>query len=92
MPSHILEEEKINTGVDIGVDIGAEPYPSAADLDADSAHVHYRLNTHRHSFTCWKHNLRTCRICLPRLLAQDNYIAELSPDPAFNQQIMPLRN
>ena len=67
MPSHIIEKEKFNKGVVIG----AEPYPSAADLDADSAHVRYHLNTHRHSFTCWKHNLRTCRMCMPRLLTPD---------------------
>ena len=48
MPSEIVEEEKQKKGVVIG----AEPYPNATELDADSAHVRYRLNTHRHSFTC----------------------------------------
>ena len=31
-------------------------------------------------------------MCMPRLLTPDTYIAELSPDPAFTQQIVPVRN
>ena len=88
MPSHIEAEEKLKKGVVIG----AQPYPTAAELDADSARVRYRLNTHRHSFTCWKNNAQTCRMSMPRLLTPDTYIAELSPDPAFNPQMVPLRN
>ena len=47
MPSHVVAEEKAK-----GVVIGAEPYPDAEHLDADSAHVLYYLNSHRHTFTC----------------------------------------
>ena len=88
MPSHIVEEEKLKKGVVIG----AEPYPNATELDADSAHVRYRLNTHRHSFTCWKHNLQTCRMSMPQQLTPDTYIAQLIPDPSLQPKILPLRN
>ena len=88
MPSEIVEEEKQKKGVVIG----AEPYPNATELDADSAHVRYRLNTHRHSFTCWKNNLHTCRMSMPRQLTPDTYIAQLIPDPSLQPKLMPLRN
>ena len=88
MPSHIANDEKMKKGVVIG----AEPYPSAAELEEDSARVRYRLNTHRHTFTCWKHNVKTCRMCMPRILTPETYIAQLTPDPAFNPQLVPLRN
>ena len=48
MPLHMVEEEKLKDTVTIG----AESYPNAEQLYADSAHVRYRLNSHSHSFTC----------------------------------------
>ena len=88
MPTDVVELEKKKRGCVIG----AEPYLSAEQLDHDSAHVRYHLNTHQHTFTCWKHGLRTCRMCMPQLLTPDTYIAELVPDPAYKPQIIPLRN
>ena len=87
MPSHVVDEEKAKKGVVIG----AEPYPDAEHLDADSAHVRYYLNSHRHTFTCWKHNSHTCRICTPRQLIPDTYIAQLIPNPALKPKLVPLR-
>ena len=74
-----------------GTVIGLEDYPAANDLDVDSAHVRYRLNTHRHSFTCWKHNLHTCRMCMPQPSTPLTYITELDKDPAFTDTLMPMR-
>ena len=87
MPMHIVEDEKQKKGSVIGV----EEYPSPTDLDTDSAHVRYRLNTHRHSFTCWKHNAHTCRMCMPRALASETYVAQLDIDPSSTDKLMPIR-
>ena len=71
--------------------IGVEEYPSSMDLDTDSARVRYRLNTHRHSFTCWKHNVHTCRMCMPQPSTPETYVAELDIDPSFTDKLMPMR-
>ena len=87
MPPHIVEEEKEKERTVIGV----EDYPTAETLDADSSHVRYRLNTHRHSFTCWKHNLHTCRMCMPQPEAPETYVAHLARDPAIIEKLVPKR-
>ena len=87
MPSNFVETEKEKLKTMVGV----EDYPTAEGLDEDSAHVRYRLNTHRHSFTCWKHNLRTCRMSMPRPEAPETYVAHLDKDPAFTDVLMPMR-
>ena len=87
MPSNIVETEKEKQKTMVGV----EDYPTAEGLDEDSAHVRYRLNTHRHSFTCWKHSLKTCRMCMPQPEAPETYVAHLDKDPAFTDVLMPKR-
>ena len=87
MPLNIVNAEKQIKGTVIGV----EDYPLAEDLHTDSARVRYRLNTHRHSFTCWKHNLHTCRICMPQPNTPETYVTELDRDPAFTDILMPMR-
>ena len=61
--------------------IGAQPYPTLENLDADSAFCRQRLNAHRHSFTCWKGECVTCRMSYHRQLAPKTYITEIIPDP-----------
>ena len=87
MPSILVEKEKEKQKTSVGL----EDYPTALSLDEDSAHVRYRLNTHRHSFTCWKHKLHTCRMCMPQPEAPETYVAQLDRDPAFNDVLMPKR-
>ena len=87
MPSHLVEKEKEKQKLSVGV----EDYPTAAGLDEDSAHVRYRLNTHTHSFTCWKHNVHSCRMCMPQPEAPETYVAHLDRNPAFVDVLMPMR-
>ena len=87
MPSHVVQREKEKQKLRVGI----EDYPTAAGLDEDSAHVRYRLNTHTHSFTCWKHNVHTCRMCMPQPEAPETYVAHLDKDPAFVDVLMPIR-
>ena len=87
MPMEIVKEEEQKKGSVIGV----EDYPSANDLDLDSARVRCRLNTHRHSFTCWKYNVHTCRMCLPQPSTPETYVTELDIDPSFTDELMPMR-
>ena len=87
MPSHFVEKEKEKQKLSVGV----EDYPTAAGLDEDSAHVRYRLNTHTHSFTCWKHNVHSCRMCMPQPEAPETYVAHLDRNPAFVDVLMPMR-
>ena len=54
-----MEKEKQKTMVRV------EDYSTAEGLDEGSAHVRYRLNAHRHSFPCWKHNVCTSRMSMP---------------------------
>ena len=61
------------------------------DLDADSARVQYRLNTDRHSFTCWKYNVDTCRMSMPQPSAPVTYVAELDIDPSSTDVLIPMR-
>ena len=71
--------------------IGLEPYPTAEELKTDSAHVRFKLNTHKHSFTCWKHNLPYCRMCMPQLPAPETCITELGYDPTIMNTLIPVR-
>ena len=87
MPSNVVLREKEKQKLSVGI----EDYPTAAGLDEDSAHVRYRLNTHTHSFTCWKHNVHTCRMCMPQSKAPETYVAQLDKDPAFVDVLMPIR-
>ena len=87
MPSHFVEKEKEKQKLSVGV----EDYPTAAGLDEDSAHVRYRLNTHTHSFTCWKHNVHSCRMCMPQPEAPETYVAHLDRNPAFVDVLKPKR-
>ena len=71
--------------------IGAQPYPTLENLDADSAFCRQRLNAHRHSFTCWKGECVTCRMSYPRQLAPKTYITEIIPDPTNHDELVPIR-
>ena len=88
IPDEVVEEQK-----ELGIKsvISAQPYPSAADLSRDSAHCRLRLNTHKHSFTCWKDGCEICRLTYPRPKAYETYIAHLIADPTKTDELIPVR-
>ena len=71
--------------------VGAQPYPTVEQVPLDSAFCRLRMNTHRHSFTCWKGECLTCRMAYPRQLAGRTYITEIIPDPENPHEIIPKR-
>ena len=71
--------------------VASQPYPTVEDLPLDSAFCRLRLNSHRHSFTCWKGECITCRMAYPRQFAQRTYVTEVIPDPNITNDLVPVR-
>ena len=71
--------------------VASQPYPTVEELSFDSAFCRLRLNSHRHSFTCWKGECLTCRMSYPRPIAERTYISEIVPDPSVTNDIIPER-
>ena len=71
--------------------VGSQPYPTVDGLSLDSAFCRLRLNSHSHSFTCWKGECITCRMAYPRPFAEKTYITEIVPDLAVADEIIPVR-
>ena len=87
MPAHIVEKENDAERTVIG----SEPYPTAETLNDDSAHVRFRLNSHRHTFTCWKQNKYCCRMCLPQPEAPFTYFAEIVGITNSSNEVVPVQ-
>ena len=72
--------------------ISAQPYPTIANLSQDSAKCRLRLQTHRHSATCWKRkDCETCRMAYKRQQAQLTYLTELYSEMDKNGKWIPTR-
>ena len=88
IPGSALGNEQSSSGTTV---VGAQPYPTVQQLPLDSAFCRLRMNTHRHSFTCWKGECLTCRMAYPRQRAGRTYITEIIPDPENAHEIIPKR-
>ena len=88
IPTSVLDNERSRSGTTV---VGAQPYPAVEQVPLDSAFCRKRMNTHRHSFTCWKGECLTCRMAYPRQLAGRTYITEIIPDPENPNEIIPKR-
>ena len=75
----------------IPVVVAAQPYPTVEDIPLDSAFCRLKLNSHRHSFTCWKGECLTCRMAYPRPFSEKTYIADIVPDPTITNELVPIR-
>ena len=88
IPDAILQESQHS---DRTTPVASQPYPTVEELSLDSAFCRLRLNSHRHSFTCWKGECVTCRMAYPRQLAQRTYVTEVIPDTNITNDLVPVR-
>ena len=71
--------------------VASQPYPTVEDIPLDSAFCRLRLNSHRHTFTCWKGECLTCRMSYPRPIAPRTYFADIVPDLTITDDLVPTR-
>ena len=88
IPDSVLASQHNSSGMTV---VGAQPYPTVEQVALDSAFCRLRLNTHRHTFTCWKGECLTCRMSYPRQFALRTFITEIIPDPGNPGEIIPKR-
>ena len=71
------------------VTVASQPYPFAEDVQRDSDFCRLRINSHRHSFTCWKGKCPACRMSYPVQFLKRTYFTNIVPDPITPNDLVP---
>ena len=66
-----------------------QPYPDASTVEWEAAKLAARYNQHKHSSTCWKNNMKTCRFAMPQSQASKTFFAEIYADENGKIQCKP---